>query len=105
MTVKSWPDVRAEGCALTVVPDFIVMEAPPMLPIGVPLARAAVNPTVPKLVSGRTPAPLEGASAMISAECFLALARVLTVVFDQPWVASDRTRVYRLPAAVTEALM
>jgi hypothetical protein len=67
----------------------------PKLPIACPFADALVKFTAPKLASSRIPplAVQQGASALTSAEAFAAPLSDLLMVWLQPWVVSEGTRV------------
>src|SRR5215469_2362090 len=75
-------------------------------PIAEPFAMAPLKWTVPKSASGSTrPPPVDGASAMTSAEEFLAPRSDLWMMWNQCRVLSLITRVYSLPPVwVTLAL-
>ena len=67
---------------------------------------ALLKLTVPKFASGRTPLPLDGASAITSAEASLALRYVFVVENVHPWEASEMTNLKEpLPLVVTLADM
>src|SRR5215467_5811695 len=108
LTLKFLPWLRDDTASLG-RPELLVMTILIALawPIAVPFALALLKCTVPKLASGSTrPPPVDGASAMTSAEEFFAPRSDLWTVWLQCRVLSVITRVYLLPPVwVTEALM
>ena len=80
MSEKFVPPESEEGWALT-VPFEVTMTISwgLKLPMDWPLTVLPLKLTVPKSARGRTPLPLEGASAITSAEASLALRNVLVV--------------------------
>src|SRR5436190_20963670 len=76
------------------------------LPIATPFTIVLLKPTVPKLVSGRTPPELDGASAIASAEASRARFRCCVVVTLWPvelfLIVSVK---WPAPSVVTDALM
>src|SRR5215469_15042546 len=108
LTLKFLPWLRDDTASLG-RPELLVMTILIALawPIAAPFALALLKRTVPKLASGSTrPPPVDGASAMTSAEEFLAPRSDLWTVWLQCRVLSVMTRVYLLPRVwVTEALM
>src|SRR5215467_544743 len=106
-TLKFLPRNRDDTATLR-RPELLIMTILIGLkwPIAAPFALDLLKWTVPKLASGSTrPPPVDGASAMTSAEEFLALRSDLWTVWLQCRVWSVITRVYLAPLLwVTEAL-
>ena len=75
-------------------------------PMGAPLTVTAEKLTVPKLVSGRTPPELEGASAIASAEASLARFSICVVAKFPPvvllWIVSVKRP---FPSVATDPVM
>jgi len=101
------PLLIADGLALTVDPDSIVIGSRPGVELvsTAPLTVAALNPAVWKSASGRTPPLPEGASAITSAEPSFADRSFWVVVCVHPRVTSVRVSVNDpRPSVVTDAL-
>src|SRR5690349_12917895 len=96
-----------DGCALTVLPEDMVIGSIPGVELvrSDPLTAAEPNATDPKSASGSTPPLLDGASAITSAEASLADFSRAVVVCDQLRVVSLSVKVNEpRPSVVTDAV-